>query len=276
MKQSDYPPQEPLSPAGETYGAECWRRGDGIEGLESAYGEDPYQRLIVYPAPKPDGRVLLFWHGGGWTSGYKEWMAFMAPAFTAAGVVFVSAGYRLAPTHVFPAALDDCAAAMRWVDAHIGEHGGEPSKLFIGGHSAGGHYASLLAVSARLSRARGLDPTRVRGCLPLSGVFDFGAASGLSVRPRFLGIDSANDVEASPIHQIETTPPFLVACGTKDFPHLVTQASAFARALRAAGGLVEHLELADRTHFTASFAGGEAEGPWVPSALAFMARFAAA
>ena len=47
--------------------------------------------------------MLLFWHGGGWTSGYKEWMGFMAPALNAAGVTFVSAGYRLAPEHVFPA-----------------------------------------------------------------------------------------------------------------------------------------------------------------------------
>src|SRR5205085_10965882 len=133
MKQSDYPPQEPLSAAGEAYGAECWRKSAGIEGSEHAYGDDPYQRLVVYPAAKADGRVLLFWHGGGWTSGYKEWMGFMAPAFNAAGVTFVSAGYRLAPGHVFPAALDDCAAAMRWVDSRIGEHGGDASKVFTGG-----------------------------------------------------------------------------------------------------------------------------------------------
>jgi arylformamidase len=275
MKQADYPPQEPLSAAGEAYGAECWKKGEGIEGREFAFGDDPYQRLIVHAPAQPDGRVLLFWHGGGWTSGYKEWMSFMAPAFNAAGVIFVTAGYRLAPQHVFPAALDDCAAAMRWVDAHIGEHGGDAGKLFIGGHSAGGHYAALLAVSERLSRERGVDPERVRGCLPLSGVYDFGEGSGLSMRPRFLGADPKADVEASPIRQIERTPPFLVACGSNDFPHLVTQAAAFAAAMRAAGGYVEHLVMPGRTHFTSSFSGGEAEGPWVPRALEFMTRFAA-
>ena len=109
MKLDDYPPQEPLSEAGQAYGAECWRRRRGHRRAEEfAFGADPYQRLLVFEAAQPDGRVLLFWHGGGWTSGYKEWMAFMAPPFNAAGVTFVSAGYRLAPQHVFPAALDDC------------------------------------------------------------------------------------------------------------------------------------------------------------------------
>ena len=100
MKLREYPPQEPLSEAGEAYGAECWRRFASVAVEEFAFGPDPYQRLLVAKAGRPDGRVLLFWHGGGWTSGYKEWMAFMAPPFNASGVTFVSAGYRLAPVPI--------------------------------------------------------------------------------------------------------------------------------------------------------------------------------
>lgn len=274
MKLADYPAQEPLSPAGTEYGLECWRRGEGIEGEEFAFGDDPYQRLLVFRAPRPDGRVLLFWHGGGWTSGYKEWMSFMAPAFTRAGVTFVSAGYRLAPGHVFPAGVDDCASAVRWVLAHAGEHGGDAKRLFVGGHSAGGHYAALLAASAQETKRRGLPAGALRGCLPLSGVFDFGPGSGLSMRPRFLGPDPATDLLASPVRHIDAPAPFLVAYGSNDFPHLVPQGHAFVEALRAAGGEAEELVLDGRTHFTASFAGGEADGPWVPRALDFMARHA--
>ena len=115
MKLEDYPEQEPLSEAGQAYGAECWHRSVTVTAEEFGFGPDPYQRLLVAKAARPDGRVLLFWHGGGWTSGYKEWMAFMAPAFNAAGVTFVSAGYRLAPRHVFPAAVEDCVRAIDWV-----------------------------------------------------------------------------------------------------------------------------------------------------------------
>jgi arylformamidase len=275
MKLADYRPQEPLSPAGTAYGVECWQRGEDVAGAEFAFGADPYQRLLVFRSPKPDGRVLLFWHGGGWTSGYKEWMSFMAPALTGAGVTFVSAGYRLAPQHVFPAGLEDCTAAVAWVVREIVGHGGDPDQLFIGGHSAGGHYAALLSVNGRALASRKLPRSTVRGCLPLSGVFDFGPASGLSMRPRFLGADPGNDAAASAIMQIETPlPPFLIAFGSNDFPHLIPQARAFAAAVRAAGGEAETIEMAGRTHFTASFAGGEPDGPWVPAALAFMSRHA--
>src|SRR5262245_34776949 len=205
MRLADYPPQEPLSEAGQAYSAECWRRSEGIPYREVGYGPNPYQRLAIFEAKAPAGLILLFWHGGGWTSGYKEWMGFMAPAFNAAGVTFVSGGYRLAPEHVFPAGLDDCRSALQWVSQNLA------GNLFIGGHSAEGRYAALIA-----ARAGG---KLVRGCLPLSGVFEFGDGSGLSVRPRFLGADEANDRLASPRFQLAPPlPPFLVAYGSKDFP----------------------------------------------------------
>jgi acetyl esterase/lipase len=260
VKLEEYPPQEPLSEAGQAYSAECWRASAGIAFREAAFGEDPYQRLAIFGPRNPDGRVLVFWHGGGWTSGYKEWMGFMAPALNAAGVTFVSAGYRLAPQHVYPAGLEDCVSALEWVRTHIKAKG----KIFIGGHSAGAHYAALIAARAT---------ARVAGCLPISGVYEFGQGSGLTARPRFLGADPENDRRASPRYNLEPPlPPFLIAYGTKDFPHLIAQAERFAAAVRAAGGTADELGLHDRTHFSASYATGEAEGPWVPAALAFMAR----
>lgn len=272
MKLEDYPPQEALSDAGKAYGAECWRRAAPVAVDEFAFGADPYQRLLVAKAAHPGAPILLFWHGGGWTSGYKEWMAFMAPAFNAAGVTFVSAGYRLAPQHLFPSGVEDCASAVAWVARNIGEHGGDPRDLFIGGHSAGAHYAALLAVDPRWTKHLGTPRELFRGCLTISGVFELGAGSGLSVRPRFLGTDPENDARASPRLLLrEAPPPFLVAYGTKDFPHLVTQGAQFVAALRAIGAEADELPLADRTHFTASYAGGEADGPWVPRALAFIA-----
>jgi acetyl esterase/lipase len=274
MKIEDYPPQEPLSEAGQKYGAECLRRGEGLTGEEIAYGDNAYQRLIVFRANEPDGRALLFWPGGGWTSGYKEWMSFMAPAFTRSGVTFVTAGYRLAPQHLFPAGVHDCAAAVRWVHANIARYGGDARKVFVGGHSAGGHYAALLAVKRDWQAALGLPADVVRGCLPLSGVFDFTEGSGLAMRPRFLG-PSGNEREASPrAHLHAALPPFFLAHGSDDFPHLIRQAEVFEADVRAAGGAVSREVLAGRNHFSASYAGGEADGPWVGKALAFMARYA--
>jgi arylformamidase len=267
MKREDYPPQEPLSEAGERYGDECWRRGAGVQGEEFAYGDDPYQRLLVFRAPRPEAPVLVFWHGGGWTSGYKEWMAFMAPALTAGGVTLVSPGYRLAPRHVFPTGFEDCARAVKWTLEHLA-----PRRLFLGGHSAGGHYAALLAVRGDWQAALGVPRAAIAGCLPVSGVFDFTEGSGLSARPRFLGPEgSGAERDASPLHRLEPPlPPFLLAHGDQDFPHLMRQAETFEAALRSRGVPVERLVLAGRNHFGASYVAGEPDGPWVLRALRFM------
>jgi acetyl esterase/lipase len=278
MRIEDYPPQEPMSPQGAAYAAECMKLGAGIEGEEIAYGADPYQRLAVFRAPKPNGSVLIFWHGGGWTGGYKEWMSFMAPAFTAAGVTFVSPGYRLAPRHVFPAGLEDCADAVARVFAEARRFGADPLRIFVGGHSAGGHYAALLAVTQDWRAMRGLPRDVVRGCLPISGVYQFGEGAGLSVRPRFLGPEgNGADRAASPLYRIEgAPPPFFLVHGEKDFPHLVRQAETMEAALRKVGGQVERFVMPGRDHFSASHAGGEPDGPWVPRALAWMSALAPA
>jgi acetyl esterase/lipase len=270
---AQYPPQEPLSAAGQQYAAECLRRGAGLAYEEAAYGTDPYQRLSIFRAAQPDGRVLVFWHGGGWTSGYREWMHFNAPAFTGAGVTFVAPGYRLAPGHVFPTGWEDCMRALAWVHRNIAAYGGDPAKLFVGGHSAGGHYAALLAARRDWPSRVDLPGGVVKGALPVSGTYWFGADSGLSMRPRFLGPEGTNsEDDASPLRRLAPPlPPMLLFHGTEDFPHLVKQAEAFEHAVRAAGGAVERIAMPGRNHFSAHYAGGEADGPMVPAALAFMA-----
>ncbi|WP_076998117.1 alpha/beta hydrolase [Variovorax sp. KK3] len=276
MKLELYPPQEPLSPLGQAYQARIMALGEGVQGHEAAYGDDPYQSLAVFPAIDPSGDVLVFLHGGGWTSGYKEWMYFMAPALTAAGVTLVSAGYRLAPGHVFPAGFEDAADAVAWVYRHIEAHGGDPQRIFVGGHSAGGHYAALLAVSSAWRQARALPSDVLRGCLPVSGVYRFGEGSGLNVRPRFLGIgDEAQvDAAASPMQRIERAacPPFLITHGTRDFPHLITQAQQMQAALLAAGVPVQAHVLEGADHFDASVACGDPSSEWPALAAAWMHR----
>lgn len=272
MRIEDYPPQEPFSENARKYHLETLRLGEGIlPAREISYGASPYQSLAVFPASKPDGRVLLFVHGGGWTNGYKEWMYFMAPPLNAAGVTFISAGYRLAPGHVFPAAYEDVAAAFGRVYDLLGEVGGDASKLYVGGHSAGGHYAALLATRADWRRARWPAANPVRGCLPISGVFRFGEGSGLSMRPRFLGPPDAEvDKAASPVVGIEDRTPFLIVHGDRDFPHLMTQGAEMETELKRLSIPVERIVLEGADHFGASYAAADPNGVWVQAALKFM------
>jgi len=281
MNLARYPAQEPLSALGEAYQQRILALGTDQTGIEVDYGPDPYQSLTVFRPDRPRGEVLVFFHGGGWTNGCKEWMFFMAPALLQEGVTFVSAGYRLAPAHVFPAGLDDCADAVTWVERHASRHGGDPDRIFVGGHSAGGHYAALLAVSSAWRTARGLPVDVLKGCLPVSGVYQFGDESGMAVRPRFLGSrapdavaqgDDRAEAAAAPLAQLEPAacPPFLLTRGGRDFPHLIGQADRMAAALDAAGVPVQQEILADCDHFEASIACGQQGGAWASRAADWM------
>lgn len=272
MRIANYPSQEPLSKLAAAYHDDVMRLGEhsGV-CVESNYGDDPYQGLAIFPARKPDGRVLAFIHGGGWTNGYKEWMSFMAPAFTAAGVTFISLGYRLAPAFVFPVGYEDLADGIVQALEGAVSHGGDPERLFVGGHSAGGHYAALLATRSDWWKVRRLAKNPIKGCLPISGVYRFGEGSGMAVRPRFLGPENVdNERKASPIENIATAPPFLIAHGDSDFPHLMVQAEEMEQRLVGLGGQVRRLVLQDADHFVASFCAGDSEGVWVKAALHFM------
>jgi len=272
LAPEDYPPQEPVPPAPAAYRAEALRLGRGIEGIDCRYGEDIYQRIALFVPKRPTGTVLMYMHGGGWTSGFKEMLAFMAPGLNAAGITFASAGYRLAPKSVFPAGFHDAADAVAWLHSNISGYGGNPSRLFVGGHSAGGHYASLLAVRRDWQQPRGLPLDVVKGCTPVSGVYDLTATSGMSMRPRFLGPeDSGCERDASPILNIASPPPpFLMAHGDQDFPHLMRQAPDMEKALTAAGGQAERIVLAGRTHFTASLATADPSMPWQARAIEWL------
>lgn len=277
LRPEDYPPQDAPPPAANASRAEAMRRGAGVEGRDCRYGEDIYQRIALFVPPRPSGTLLAFMHGGGWTTGFKEVLSFMAPGLMEAGIVFASVGYRLAPAHLFPEGFEDAARAMAWLHAHAAGFGGDPGRLFVGGHSAGGHYAALLALRRDWQARHGLPADAIKGCLPVSGVYDFTATGGLSMRPRFLGPEgNGSEREASPLLKIADArpaappPPFLMAHGDDDFPHLVRQAEAMQAALRRAGGEVERIVLPGCTHFTAVLATSDPALPWRRRAIEWM------
>ncbi len=264
MRIEDYPEQEPFSEIGRRYADETLSRSEGVAGIEFGFGLDPHQGLLLFPAAKPDGRVLIFWFGGGWTNGYKESMAFYSKAFVDRGISFITAGYRLAPQTVFPGGWSDAAMALAWTFNNIERYGGDPSQIFVSGHSAGGHYSSLLAVRRDWQKSYNLPQEVVRGALPISGTYEFGRASGLSMRPRFLGPEHLqNEVHASPMNYLHIAPPpMLVTHGENDFPHLIRQAKRFSKALKSANGDVETLVIPDQDHFSVCYACGEKGSLW--------------
>ncbi len=108
---------------------------------------------LYRPAGVADSRrlpVLVFFHGGGWVIGDLETHDVLCRQVTAeAGVSVIAVDYRLAPEHKFPAAVDDAWAATRWIAAHAAELSVNPERLAVGGDSAGGNLAAVVALLAR-------------------------------------------------------------------------------------------------------------------------------
>src|SRR4051812_45723605 len=106
---------------------------------------DKRQTLDVYAPPNAKNLPVIFWiHGGGWQAGDKSEVYTKPQVFNGKGFVFVSTNYRLLPDVDMATLTRDVAKAIRWVHDHIAEHGGDPKRLLIMGHSAGAQLAALL------------------------------------------------------------------------------------------------------------------------------------
>ncbi len=279
MGFNDLPEQPPLFPAeAEEYARlalersrEAATRCDLVADV--AYGSHPSQRLDVYrPQQRPaDGvplPVLVFAHGGAWTNGYKEWMGLLGPALTELPAILVSISYRLAPEHRYPGPFEDCLAALAWVHRNIAEHGGDPRRVFVGGHSSGGTLFALVALRRDALAAAGLPAEAVAGCLPLSARFDLvledPAPGSTEERHKSMIFAPGADMAAySPLHNVAgASTPFLIAHGSADIPALCDQAIAMRDALRAEGAVAEHLVLDGHDHFDTALNIGDRDNPW--------------
>jgi len=132
--------------------------------------------------------------------------------------------------------------------------------------------ASLLSVRRDWQDRRGLRRDVIRGCIAVSGVYLVGEGSGFKNRPRFLGpVEQKSEIPASPLLNIQgRPPPFYMAWGEQDFPHLIKQAGDMATALQAAGGQVERIVLPGCDHLGTWVPTGDANSPWTAHALAFL------
>lgn len=137
-----------------------------------AYGSARRQHVDIYaPHNAQHLPVVIFWHGGTWKSGNKKNYRFVGAALAARGFVAVVADYRLYPAVHFPAFCEDAAHALAWVEAHIGEYGGDPHRIVLMGHSAGAHLAAFVAYNHAFDRAAGADPGAIVGFVGLSGPY---------------------------------------------------------------------------------------------------------
>lgn len=136
------------------------------------YSESALERQVLdlyAPAEAKDLPVVFWIHGGGWTGGDKSKVQLKPQAFMDRGFVFVSTNYRLLPDVEMETIFHDVAKSLGWVHHHIGEHGGDPNRIFVMGHSAGAQLAALMCTDERYLKAEGVPFSVLRGCVPVDG-----------------------------------------------------------------------------------------------------------
>jgi arylformamidase len=190
----------------------------------------------------------------------------VATPLAARGVVTAVMSYRLAP-HVYPAQVADVELAIQWLVSHAPTHGGDPNRLFVGGHSAGAILSALAGVRTDWQAARGLPVDVVKGIVPVSGPYDLRGLAGFVAD--FIPADGPDRAAASPILRIARTPPAVVAYGDKEAPY-AAGSRTFVETLTAQGGTAMLVPLTGMGHDQTALTLGDPAGPLTQAVITLM------
>lgn len=186
--------------------------------------------------------VIVFIHGGSWSSGKKDLYWWLGRNFAQKGVVTVNINYGLAPENTFAQMGDDCAMAVKWVKEHIAAYGGNPERIFLMGHSAGGHLAELINADPHYFNKLNMK-NPVKGVI-LDDPFGLDMKEYLTTAEhdnsyidflRTFSTDPLNWEKGSPLHYAAGIKnPHLLFYGEKTYPAIQLQTSRLQQILQAA------------------------------------------
>ena len=272
---------------------------DGIsEKRDLAYYDgadaDPerHRLNLVTPQHMPPKATLVWLPGGAWAFGSRENEMPIARAFARAGVAVAVGDHRMSAGRwasedapdtgaVHPQHMEDAARAFAWLHKHADDYGLDRERFFVGGFSAGGHLAALLAMDGRYLAAHGLSPADIAGAVPVGGAYDLehyydairGAFGQEDADGHVLGTFGDRDTlaGASPSSYVaEATRPMLVIAEGET----AIYADAFETAVEEAGGtdLIRFITYTDETHASLfhNIGNAEAESPAREAMIAFM------
>ncbi|WP_069037446.1 alpha/beta hydrolase [Methyloversatilis sp. RAC08] len=246
-----------------------------------AYGPHRRMKLDVYrpldtsgPAP-----VVVFFYGGSWNAGRREDYLFVGAALAERGIVTVIPDYRLYPEVVYPAFLDDCAAAVAWTMDNAAVHGADADRLHVAGHSAGAYNAAMLALDARWLGKLGRRTDRLAGLVGLAGPYDFLPIVNPDVKPVFNrpGVEDPAPADSQPLRHVSAAAPrsLLIAARKDDLVNPQRNTGGLAQALRGAGVAVDERYYDGVNHLTLVGAFGRplrGLAPVIDDVAAFLGR----
>jgi len=220
---------------------------------QTPYEQERCKLDLTLPADAKGFPTYVWFYGGGLKNGGKdlnsEYCAEIRASLARAGVAVVTPDYRLSPKAKYPAYVDDAAAAFAWTVKHIAAHGGDPRKVFIGGHSAGGYLALLVGMDPERLKPHGLTLGSVAGIAQVSGqVFNHYTVRDERGQARY-GITS--DEAAPAFHIRKSLPPILTIYAQNDMLSRAEENMFFVTTLKAAGHTENYsLRVDDRDHAT--------------------------
>jgi acetyl esterase/lipase len=217
--------------------------------LDLAYGPNVKERLDVYlPKSKPGkSAVFLFFHGGGFREGDRAQYGFVAKPFAEHGLITVVASYRLTGDGFkYPDQPQDARLALAWVYKHIAKYGGDPDRLYVGGHSAGGILTADLGVNRKWMKSAGIPEHALRGIVPISGPYDL-RTPGRAGESDVYAPTAELQAKASPLLHIDDPAPMaVIAVGSTE--SYVASSQSLASKLTAAGAHATFLSLEGEDH----------------------------
>jgi arylformamidase len=214
-----------------------------------AYGTQPVEQLDIYRTERPNAPVQVFIHGGAWRSGRASDYAFPAEVFVQAGAHYVVPDFAWVQDvgGNLLAVAAQVRAALTWVARNAASFGGDASRIYVSGHSSGGHQAGVLAATDW--RSLGLPADVVKGYVLMSGMYDLVPVS-LSARGNYVKFDARTLDELSTMRHLERIQaPVTVVYGTLETPEFQRQSREFAEALKQAGKPMQLVVAQGYNHF---------------------------
>jgi arylformamidase len=215
-----------------------------------AYGPAEIERLDIYRSGRATAPVFVFIHGGARRTGRSKEFATPAEMFLTAGAHYVVPDFAWVQNVDGNLMLlaDQVRRAVAWAYQNIAGLGGDPTQLYVGGQSSGGHLAAV-ALTTDWQRSFNLPARIIRGGMCISGMYDLTPVR-LSARSRYVAFDDATVSALSPIRHLDKlTAPLIVAYGTCETPEFQRQNQEFAAAVKAAGKEVRLLVGEHYNHF---------------------------
>jgi arylformamidase len=236
-----------------------------------AYGPADIEKLDIFRTGRPKAPIFVFIHGGAWLHGSAMDYAYAAEMFVNAGAHYVIPDFTAvdAANGDLAVMADQVRRAIAWTHKNAASFDGDPERLYIGGHSSGGHLCGVALVTD-WKKDFGLTETVVKGGVCMSGMYDMKPVR-LSKRGNYVKFtDAMEQAMSSRRHLDLLRAPIIVTYGGNETPEFQRQNRDFAAAVKAAGKPVELVEAANYNHFEMAESLGNPYGPNGRAALALM------